>query len=147
MRALLQRVSQASVSVEGAIVGQTGAGLLVFLGVGQGDTRATAERLAQKIVQLRVFPDAQGKMNLSLADILGELLIVSQFTLYAETSRGNRPSYSEAAKPDAAQELYDYFVSRCRALGFRVSTGIFQAHMQVALVNDGPVTIMCDSAS
>jgi D-aminoacyl-tRNA deacylase len=146
MRALLQRVSRATVTTEGSLVAQIGVGLLVFLGVGEKDSTAEAERLAQKVVQLRVFPDAQGKMNLSLADISGELLIVSQFTLYADTSRGNRPSYSEAAKPNAAENLYEYFIALCRAKGFRVSTGVFQAHMQVELINDGPVTIMCDSA-
>lgn len=147
MRALLQRVSQASVTVEGSIVGKIGPGLVVCLGVGHADTTAHAERVAQKVVQLRIFPDAAGKMNLSLGDVAGELLIVSQFTLYAVTRRGNRPSYSEAAKPDFAEELYTFFVSVCRAKGFRVATGTFQARMQVQLTNEGPVTIMYDSES
>lgn len=146
MRALLQRVSQASVTAEGFTTGSISSGLLVFLGVHKNDSAAEAERLAQKILHLRIFPDAHGKMNLSLADISGsELLVVPQFTLYADTSRGNRPSYTEAAKPETAEPLYKRFVGICRAKGFRVSTGIFRAHMQVALVNDGPITIICDS--
>lgn len=145
MRALLQRVSQASVTVEGSTTGDIGIGLLVLLGIQKNDNKTEAERLAQKVIQLRVFPDAQGKMNLSLADIGGELLVIPQFTLYGDTSKGNRPSYTEAAKPETAEPLYEYFVDICRAKGFRVSTGIFRAHMQVALINDGPVTIICDS--
>jgi D-aminoacyl-tRNA deacylase len=146
MRALLQRVSRASVTVEGSTAGSISSGLLVFLGIHQNDSEAEAERLAQKVVHLRIFPDAQGRMNLSLSDISGgELLVVPQFTLYADTTRGNRPSYTEAAKPDSAERLYTHFVGICRAAGFQVSTGIFRAHMHVELVNDGPVTIMCDS--
>jgi len=147
MRALLQRVSQASVTIEGTIKSRIGTGLVVFLGVRTGDTRPLADRLVQKIVQLRVFPDAEGKMNRSLREIAGELLVVSQFTLYADSSKGNRPSYSAAAQKELAQELYDYFVERCQATGLPVSTGIFQAHMQVGLVNDGPVTILCEAES
>ena len=147
MRALIQRVSEAAVAVDSAITGQIERGLVVFLGVGRADTQADAERLAQKIVRLRIFPDAQGKMNLSVTDIAGQLLIVSQFTLYANASRGNRPSYTAAAPPEAAESLYESFVAACRAQGMYVATGIFQAHMQVRLVNDGPVTIMCDSES
>src|ERR1700685_4491659 len=145
MRALLQRVSQASVTVDGSVTGQIGGGLVVFLGIGRADTKTHAERVAEKVVQMRLFPDTAGKMNLSLADISAELLIVSQFTLYADATRGNRPSYSEAAKPDFARQLYDYFVALCRAKGFRVATGTFQAQMQVHLINDGPVTIIYDS--
>jgi D-aminoacyl-tRNA deacylase len=147
MRALLQRVSQANVTVDGALTGQIQRGLVVFLGVRNGDNLAAAERLAQKIVRLRLFPDTHGKMNLSVADVAGQLLIVSQFTLYADLSRGNRPSYAAAAPPSIAEPLYEAFVSACRAQGMYVATGIFQAHMQVRLVNDGPVTIMCDSES
>ena len=147
MRALLQRVSEARVTVDGLVTGQIGAGLLVFLGIGANDTKADADRVAQKVVQLRIFPDAQGKMNLSLADISGDLLIVSQFTLYADVGRGNRPSYSKAARPELAQGLYEYFVGVCRDRGFRVATGTFQAQMQVHLVNNGPVTIIYDSES
>jgi D-tyrosyl-tRNA(Tyr) deacylase len=147
MRALLQRVSQASVTVDEAITGKIERGLVVFLGIGRGDTSADAERLSKKILRLRVFPDAQGKMNLSVADVAGQLLIVSQFTLYADLSRGNRPSYTAAARPETAQPLYEAFIAACRDEGMYVATGIFQAHMQVWLVNDGPVTIMCDSES
>jgi D-aminoacyl-tRNA deacylase len=147
MRALLQRVSKAVVTVDGSVTGRIERGLVVFLGIRQGDTRAEAEHLAQKIVRLRIFPDAHGRMNVSLADVAGQLLIVSQFTLYADVSRGNRPSYTAAAPPEIAEPLYQAFVEACRAQGMYVATGIFQAHMQVRLVNDGPVTIMCDSES
>jgi D-tyrosyl-tRNA(Tyr) deacylase len=126
-------------------VGSIGPGLLVFIGIGQGDTEADADKMAHKLVSLRLFSDAAGKMNLSLLDIHGDLLIVSQFTLYAETSKGNRPSYSLAAKPELARELYESFVSKCRAKGVKVETGVFQAHMVVDIVNDGPVTISCQS--
>ena len=141
----MQRVSEASVTSGGHITGEIGQGLLVFLGVRRGDTEAQAEYLAQKIVHLRVFPDIEGKMNLSLLDILGELLVVSQFTLYGETRKGNRPSYSEAAPPEHAEKLYEHFVKTCRERVEKVATGVFQAHMEVRLVNDGPVTVMCYS--
>jgi D-aminoacyl-tRNA deacylase len=147
MRALLQRVSEAKVTADGFVTGQIGIGLLVFLGIGNNDTKSDAERVARKVAQLRIFPDEHGKMNLSLTDISGELLIVSQFTLFADATKGNRPSYSRAAKPDAALELYEYFIEVCRDRGFRVETGTFQAQMQVHLINDGPVTIMYDSES
>jgi D-aminoacyl-tRNA deacylase len=147
MRVLLQRVSEASVTAGGVVTGQIGPGLVVFVGVGHNDTRVAVERVVQKVVQLRIFPDAAGKMNRSVAETEGDLLIVSQFTLYADARKGNRPSYSQAAKPGAAQELYEYFVELCRNRGFRVATGTFQAQMQVHLVNDGPVTIMYDSES
>lgn len=145
MRALVQRVTEASVSVNASITGQIGHGLLVLLGVRSDDTRAQAEFLARKVINLRIFPDISGKMNRSLADISGELLVVPQFTLYAETSKGNRPSYSQAAPPDLAQPLYEYFVTLCRGMNIRVSTGVFQAHMEVHLINDGPVTLMCSA--
>ena len=147
MRALVQRVSEASVVIEGSVTGQIGPGLLVLLGIRSDDTQARADQLARKVVQLRVFPDDESKMNRSLLDISGELLIVSQFTLYGDTDKGNRPSYSKAAKPEHAQPLYEYFVKACRDKGLSVSTGIFQADMQVRLVNDGPVTLMCYSES
>ena len=147
MRALVQRVSEASVTVEGAITGRIGRGLLVFLGVRFDDTRHRAEALARKVIQLRIFSDDSDKMNRSLRDISGELLVVSQFTLYGDAAKGNRPSYSEAARPDIAEPLYDYFVQVCRDSGLSVATGIFQARMQVRLVNDGPVTLMCYSES
>jgi D-tyrosyl-tRNA(Tyr) deacylase len=145
MRAVVQRVSEASVLVEGSVAGQIARGLLIFLGIRHDDTETKAEQLATKIGQLRVFPDLEGKMNLSLRDISGEMLIVSQFTLYGDTRKGNRPSYAEAAKPEKALQLYQCFTESCRNRGFPVATGVFQAHMEVRLVNDGPVTILCDS--
>ena len=145
MRALVQRVSEASVLVDSSTVGQIQKGLLIFLGIRQDDTEAQAEQLATKIGQLRIFPDADGKMNLSLHDISGEMLIVSQFTLYGDTRKGNRPSYLDAAKPEKALALYECFVEKCRSRGFPVATGVFQAHMEVRLINDGPVTIWCDT--
>jgi D-aminoacyl-tRNA deacylase len=145
MKALVQRVSEASVLVEGRTTGEIGKGLLVFLGIRNGDTEGQAIQLAKKVVRLRVFGDDQGKMNLSLRDVGGGLLVVSQFTLYGDTSRGNRPSYSDAARPEAAQPLYETFVAECRGYGIPVSTGVFQAHMDVRLINDGPVTLMCTS--
>jgi D-aminoacyl-tRNA deacylase len=145
MRAVVQRVSEASVLVEGSIAGQIARGLLIFLGIRHDDTEAKAEQLATKIGELRIFPDLEGKMNLSLRDICGEMLIVSQFTLYGDTRKGNRPSYAEAAKPDRALTLYQCFTENCRNRGFPIATGVFQAHMEVRLVNDGPVTILYDS--
>lgn len=145
MRAVVQRVSEASVLVEGAVAGQIARGLLIFLGIRRDDTEARAEQLATKIGQLRIFPDLEGKMNLSLGDISGEMLIVSQFTLYGDTRKGNRPSFAEAAKPEKALELYQYFAESCRRRGFPVATGVFRAHMEVRLINDGPVTILYDS--
>ncbi len=143
MRALVQRVSEAKVTVDGQVSGEIGFGLLVFLGVKYNDTEEHANQLASKVAQLRIFPDAGGKMNLSVVDIGGELLIVSQFTLYGETHKGNRPSYSQAAPPEIAERLYKYFVKVCSGKGLRVATGIFRARMTVQLVNDGPVTLMC----
>ncbi|MDQ2775435.1 MAG: D-aminoacyl-tRNA deacylase [Acidobacteriota bacterium] len=145
MRALVQRVSEASVTVDDNVVGQIGCGVLVFLGVGRDDDNLRAEQLARKVAQLRIFPDQEGRMNRNVADVSGEMLIVSQFTLYGDTRKGNRPSYSEAARPEIAKELYEYFVNVCRNRGIHVSTGVFQAHMKVHLVNDGPVTLMCYS--
>jgi D-tyrosyl-tRNA(Tyr) deacylase len=147
MRALVQRVSEASVLVQGSVTGQIGRGLLVLLGIRSDDSHARAELLARKVVQLRIFPDDQGKMNRSLLDSSGELLVVPQFTLYGDTDKGNRPSYSKAAAPELAEPLYEYFVKVCRDKSVPVSTGVFQAHMQVRLVNDGPVTLMCYSES
>jgi D-tyrosyl-tRNA(Tyr) deacylase len=145
MRALVQRVAEASVTVEDVITGQIGRGVLVFLAIHRDDTEAHADYLASKVIQLRIFPDKEGKMNLSLRDAAGEMLVVSQFTLYGETGKGNRPSYSQAARPDVAVRLYDYFVKVCREMGMSVFTGVFQADMQVRLINDGPVTLICDS--
>ncbi len=145
MRALLQRVSQASVLVAGREVGAIGRGFLLLLGVAEADTEADLDYLAKKIPALRVFPDPDGKMNLSLTDIRGALLVVSQFTLIADTRKGNRPSFFAAARPEKASQLYEAFVQRMREVGLEVATGIFAADMQVSLVNDGPVTILLDS--
>jgi D-tyrosyl-tRNA(Tyr) deacylase len=145
MRAVVQRVTRASVSVEGKIAGEIGRGLLVLLGVGKNDDAADADYLAAKIAGLRIFEDAAGKMNLALADVQGAVLAVSQFTLHGDVRRGKRPSFDSAAPPEQARKLYDYFVERLRALGLRCETGVFQAMMQVELVNDGPVTILLDS--
>ena len=146
MRAVIQRVRNARVLVDDTVTGQIGEGLLVFLGVSHSDTQQQAELLANKVTKLRVFADAESKMNLSLIDIGGELLVVSQFTLYGDTRKGNRPSYSDAARPDAALPLYECFVNNCRARGIRVATGVFQAHMLVELINDGPVTLLCEAS-
>lgn len=145
MRAVVQRVSSASVSVEGKVAGQIGVGLLVLLGVSRTDNPEAASYLAEKIVNLRIFADPAGKMNLSLLDVRGAALVVSQFTLYGDTRGGRRPSYIQAAPPEEANRLYEEFVRATRALGVAVETGVFQAHMMVDLVNDGPVTILLDS--
>ncbi len=144
MRALLQRVSEASVEVHGQVVGQIGPGWLILLGVGKDDAESTAQRLADKIVELRAFEDAAGKTNLGAADVGAQMLVVSQFTLFADTSRGRRPSFIYAARPDQARALCDAFVVRLRVRGFEVATGVFGAHMQVRLVNDGPFTLWLD---
>src|SRR6185312_2879853 len=145
MRALLQRVTQASVVVEGSVVGKIGAGLLVLLGVAKSDTAADAAFLAEKAINLRIFPDRDGKMNLSLLETQGGLLVVSQFTLYGDCRKGRRPGFDQAADPALARQLYDYFVDLMRGAGLAVETGIFQADMEVSLINDGPVTLLCDS--
>ena len=145
MRAVVQRVSKASVTVQGNITGQIDRGLLVLLGVAQGDTEADADYLAEKIAGLRVFEDADEKMNLSVADIGGAVLAVSQFTLYGDARRGKRPSFDAAARPEQAKALYEYFVRRIRAAGLRCETGVFQAMMDVELINNGPVTVLLDS--
>jgi D-aminoacyl-tRNA deacylase len=145
MRAVLQRVTRAEVTVDGHIIGRIGRGFVVLLGVAKGDAEADAEYVMAKTVALRVFADAAGKMNLALRDTGGELLVVSQFTLLADTESGRRPSFIHAAPPDEARRLYELFVSLARNTGVRVETGEFGAMMQVALVNDGPVTIILDS--
>ena len=145
MRAVVQRVSRARVSVGGEITGEIGLGLLVLLGVGAGDTRAEADYLAEKTIGLRIFEDAGGKMNLSVVEVGGGLLVVSQFTLYGDARKGRRPSFDAAAAPERARELYEYFVEKVRAAGLRCETGRFQETMQVELVNDGPVTVLLDS--
>jgi D-aminoacyl-tRNA deacylase len=146
MRAVIQRVSRAKVAVSGQTAGEIGPGLLVLLGVGAGDTREDADYLADKTIGLRIFEDGEGKMNLSVADAGGALLVVSQFTLYGDVRRGKRPSFDAAAPPQPARELYEYFVERVRAAGLRCETGRFQEMMQVDLTNEGPVTILLDSA-
>jgi D-tyrosyl-tRNA(Tyr) deacylase len=145
MRAVIQRVSGASVTVDGSVVGKIGHGLLVLLGIATNDDEAAADYLAGKVAGLRVFEDENGNMNLALADVGGEVLVVSQFTLYGDMRRGKRPSFDRAARPEEAKRLYEYFVSRIRAAGLKCETGVFQAMMDVELVNDGPVTILIDS--
>ena len=145
MRAVVQRVSEAFVEVEGEVVGRIGLGLLVLLGVGQKDSLEDALCLARKIVNLRVVPDAQDKMNLSLKDVGGEVLLVSQFTLYADTRKGNRPSFAKAAPPDQGKRLYEAALEAFLQQGVHVETGVYGAHMRVHLVNDGPVTLFLDS--
>ena len=145
MKALLQRVTSASVSVAGEVVGRIDQGLVVFVGVANGDTEKDAQYLAQKIVNLRIFSDQESKFNLSALDIKGELLLVSQFTLLADTRKGRRPSFTDAAPPAQAEGLFEQFVEEIRATGLKVETGRFQQYMQVEIRNDGPVTIMLDS--
>jgi D-tyrosyl-tRNA(Tyr) deacylase len=145
MRAVVQRVSRAQVTVSGEKVGEIGLGLLVLLGVGRDDTEADAVYLSEKIVGLRVFEDAERKMNRSVQEVGGSVLVVSQFTLYGDVRRGKRPSFDAAAPPEKARQLYEFFVERIRAAGLPCETGRFQEMMQVELVNEGPVTILLDS--
>jgi D-tyrosyl-tRNA(Tyr) deacylase len=145
MRAVVQRVSRCRVTVDGNPTGEIGPGLLVLLGVSKTDTEAAADYLVEKIIGLRIFEDAEEKMNLSVQDAGGAVLVVSQFTLYGDTRRGRRPSFDAAARPEEAKRLYEYFVDRVRAAGLRCETGQFQAMMEVELVNSGPVTILLDS--
>ncbi|MDP2917338.1 MAG: D-aminoacyl-tRNA deacylase [Dehalococcoidia bacterium] len=145
MKALLQRVTGASVTVGDEMVGSTGKGLVVFVGVANGDTARDAQYLAEKTANLRIFADSEGKFNLSALDVKGELLVVSQFTLLADARKGRRPSFTDAAPPAQAEELFNYFVQQVRATGLKVETGRFQQHMLVEIHNDGPVTIMLDS--
>jgi D-tyrosyl-tRNA(Tyr) deacylase len=147
MRAVIQRVSAASVTVDGVVVGEIGRGLLVLLGVGRGDDAADANLLAEKIANLRIFPDDGGRFNRSLLDAAGSVLVVSQFTLYADTRRGRRPSFSHAALPEVAASLVEAFAAALLDQGVPVANGVFGAHMRVALVNEGPVTIVLDSAT
>lgn len=145
MKAVIQRVTRASVTVDGDIVGKIGKGYLVLFGVGDGDTRADCDRLAAKLIKLRVFEDENGKTNLSIGDVGGEMLIVSQFTLYADCSHGNRPSFTSAGKPDLANELYEYFCEKVSESGINVQRGVFGADMKVELLNDGPFTVILEN--
>ena len=145
MRAVLQRVSRARVLVDGSVTGEIGPGLVVLIAVGREDVSATAAAMAEKIVNLRIFADDQGKMNRSVLDSRGTILAVSQFTLYGDARGQRRPSFIQAAPPELGKALYDEFVLALRALGVRVETGVFQAHMSLELTNDGPVTILLDS--
>jgi len=145
MRAVLQRVSRARVSVDGKVTGEIGAGLMILLGVGKQDSSAIAASLAEKVANLRIFEDPQQKMNLSLLDVKGAALVVSQFTLYGDARGQRRPSFISAAPPELAKRLYDEFCEALRRLGIIVATGVFQAMMSVELINDGPVTILLDS--
>ena len=145
MRAVVQRVSRARVTVDGRVTGEIGAGLVILLGVGRNDTAAVAASMAQKVANLRIFEDAKGKMNRSLLDVQGGALVVSQFTLYGDARGQRRPSFIAAARPEEAQVLYQEFAATLRKLGIGVATGIFQAMMSVELVNEGPVTILLDS--
>lgn len=145
MRSVVQRVKEAAVRVDGEVVGQISSGFLVLLGVGENDTDADAAWMAEKIAGLRVFEDADGKMNLSLLDVNGEVLLVSQFTLYGDCRKGKRPSFSTAAPPEQARKLFVQVAEAMSTKGLTVETGVFQARMEVALVNDGPVTLLLDS--
>jgi D-tyrosyl-tRNA(Tyr) deacylase len=147
MIALIQRVSRAEVKVDSATVGAIGRGILAFIGVQRGDTNASADRLLERLLTYRIFSDEQGKMNLSLRDIQGELLLVSQFTLAADTGKGTRAGFSTAAAPDEARRLFDYFLEGARAAHASVASGVFGAHMEVSLVNDGPVTFWLETAA
>lgn len=144
MRIVIQRVEKAEVKVEGAVVGSIGKGFLIFLGVGSSDTKEIAGRYIDKILKLRIFADDQGKTNLSLEDVGGEILVVSQFTLYADCRKGNRPDFTRAAKGDKAREIYEYFTETIRARTGSVQCGVFAAEMKVSLVNDGPFTVILD---
>lgn len=146
MRAVVQRVSRAQVTVADELIGAVNKGLLVLVGVTEGDTEKDAQYLADKVTGLRIFEDENGKMNLSVKDVGGEILSVSQFTLYGDCRKGKRPSFDKAARPEAANMLYEKFNKLCRQQGVQVETGVFRSHMQVELVNDGPVTILLDSS-
>jgi len=145
MRAVVQRVTRSKVTVEGKVTGEIGAGLVVLLGVGANDTEAEVELLANKIANLRIFADGEGKFNLSALDARAEMLVVSQFTLFADCRKGRRPSFTDAARPELAVPLYEKFVERLRAMGFKVGTGVFQADMLVEIHNTGPVTVWLDT--
>ena len=145
MKFVIQRVKHASVTVEGKVTGAIEKGFLVFIGIADGDTREIADKMVKKMLGLRIFPDEQDKINLSLTDVGGQLLLVSQFTLYADCKKGNRPSFVRAGKPDFANEMYEYIIGQCREAGYKVECGVFGGDMMVELLNDGPFTILLDS--
>ena len=145
MRFVIQRVLESSVSVDGEVVGQIGKGFMVLIGVGSGDTRETADKMIKKLIGMRIFEDENGKTNLNLESVGGSLLLISQFTLYADCNRGNRPGFTDAGAPDLAEELYEYIISECRKSVPVVERGVFGADMKVSLVNDGPFTVILDS--
>ena len=146
MNFVIQRVTHAEVEVEGAIVGKIEKGFLVFIGISQEDSQEIADRMIRKLIGMRIFEDTNGKTNLSLQDVSGELLLISQFTLYADCKKGNRPSFTKAGNPDLANELYEYIIAQCKKQIPVVETGIFGAYMNVSLLNDGPFTILLDSS-
>lgn len=145
MRFVIQRVNEASVAVEGQVIGQIKKGFLVFIGVSGDDTKEIADKMVKKLLGLRIFDDENDKINLSLTDVGGELLLISQFTLYANCKKGYRPSFIEAGAPDMANEMYEYIIEKCKSEGYHVETGSFGADMKVSLLNDGPFTIVLDS--
>ena len=145
MKFVIQRVTESSVTVDNKVIGKIGKGFMVLIGIGQNDTREIADKMVKKMVGLRIFEDENGKTNLSLADVNGELLLISQFTLYANCKKGNRPSFIESGAPDMANELYEYIISKCKESVPIVERGIFGADMKISLVNDGPFTIVLDS--
>ena len=145
MRFVIQRVLESSVSVDGEVVGQIGKGFMVLIGVGSGDTREIADKMIKKLIGMRIFEDENGKTNLNLESVEGSLLLISQFTLYADCKRGNRPGFTDAGAPDLAEELYEYIISECRKSVPVVERGVFGADMKVSLVNDGPFTVILDS--
>lgn len=145
MKFLIQRVTEASVKVDGETIGAINKGLLVFVGIGHEDNEAIADKMIDKLTRLRIFDDENGKTNLAISDVSGEFLIISQFTLYADCRRGNRPSFTEAGAPDVANSLYEYIISKISSMGFKTEHGSFGADMKVSLLNDGPFTIILDS--
>lgn len=145
MRFVVQRVSNANVTVKNSVIGKIDSGFLVLIGITDSDTQDIADAMVKKLINLRIFKDSQDKMNLSIKDVGGSLLLISQFTLYADCSHGNRPGFTQAAKPDFANELYEYIISKCQSYDVPVNTGEFGADMKVSLLNDGPVTIILDS--
>lgn len=146
MKFVIQRVTKAQVSVDGEVIGKINKGFMVLIGISGTDTKEIADKMTKKLLGLRIFDDAQGKTNLALSDVEGELLLISQFTLYANCKKGNRPSFTDAGAPDMANDMYEYIISSCRDAGYHVETGSFGADMKVELLNDGPFTIVLDSA-